>query len=73
MDRPKKYESTCRLCGGTGKTVSGEWLRWKRLKAGKSLREMRGLGGASAHMHSDVERGKLHCPAHLIKLYEALA
>lgn len=61
MREPKKLiPHTCGHCGCTRETLNGAWLRWRRERAGVSLREMSRRIGVSPAFLSDVERCNRH-------------
>lgn len=61
--KPNKYiAKDCSLCGGAGKSVNPDWIRWRRLEMALSLREVAREIGISAQYLCDIEKGRRNCP-----------
>lgn len=51
----------CPCCDSVIYRVNGLWLRWKRMRAGISLREFARRANVSAAYISDIERNRRGC------------
>jgi predicted transcriptional regulator len=70
----RQIDVCCEHCDGTGlvTVIHFRWLRWKRERAGISLREMARRLGFSAAYVSDFERGNRQPPVKVIDDYESI-
>jgi len=61
--KPNKYvDKNCPLCGGAGKAVNPDWIKWCRHEMSLSLREVAKEIGISAQYLCDIEKGRRNCP-----------
>lgn len=68
---PSKYiDEPCPKCYGTGKTISPDWLIWKRKQLGLTQRKAAFLMGISTIYLHFIEKGHRRCPNSVLEYYE---